>query len=214
MSTFTSATSQQLDESPVAKALREHSFNRAVAYVEHQDAVTEHHVVRAEMLAEIEATLGEASAADMLSELRSSGLLWSVVARYVGVSDAALRKWRRGGSIDVEHRRRLARLTALARLFSSYAINTSSAGFAEWLDLRIIPNFSATPLDLLRLHRHGPASSLQPLLDWMLEQPDGEHAEDLLDRYLSDDWRDDRDEEQRYRIVRDKNGDRLLMFDE
>src|SRR5262245_59725114 len=47
---------------------------------------------------------------DLLDALATEfGLSWTTIARMVGVTDAAVRKWRRGEPIAPENRRRLAR---------------------------------------------------------------------------------------------------------
>lgn len=214
MTETTSAPSRQLEETPVVQRLQEKSFNRETAYLSHRDALSDHHVVRAEVLDESERQLVEDAAADLLSELRRYGLLWSAVAEMVGVSDAAIRKWRKGSAIEPTHKRRLARLVALGRLHRAYAMPTTSTGFAEWLDTRITPSFSATPLDLLALNRQRGSAALQPLLDWMLEHPDREHGEALLGRYLGEVWREQAQDEQRFRIARNAEGDRILVVDD
>jgi hypothetical protein len=214
MNTTTSAPLRQLEETPIVQRLREHSFNRAAAYSEHRDAVSDHHILRAEFLDDIEAALIDQSAPDLLAELRGFGLLWSVVAQAIGVSDAAIRKWRKGQSIAGGHKRQLARLVALGRLHQTYATPTTSAGFAEWLDTRVVKHFSATPLDLLAISRRRDSAALQPLLDWMLEHPDSGQGEELLDRYIGHAWRDQAQEEQRFRIVTSAAGDRVLVIDE
>jgi hypothetical protein len=91
---------------------------------------------------------------------------------------------------------------------------TTSTGFAEWLDTPVVAGFLATPLDLLALNRRRGSAALQPLLDWMLEHPDREYGETLLDRYLGEAWREQAQEEQRFRIVRSAHGDRVLVIDE
>lgn len=214
MTTTTGTPSRQLQESPVVQRLQETSFNRETAFLGHRDAVSDHHFVRAEALDESERRLVEEATRELLTELRSFGLLWSSVAQVVGVSDAAVRKWRNGGAIEQRHKRRLARLAALGRLHHAYAMPTSSTGFAEWLDTPIIPSFSATPLDLVALNRERDSAALQLLLDWMLEHSDREHGEVLLDRYLGEAWREQAQDEQRFRIVRSADGDQILVVDE
>jgi hypothetical protein len=210
----TRAPTTQLEEAPVVARLREQSFNRAAAHEDHEGAVAAHHVVRAELLDRLIVTLAKEPAPELLRELRASGLLWSVVAQVVGVTDAAIRKWRKDQPIEDAHRRRLARLVGLGRLYRKYVIPADRTGFAEWLDTRILDDFSATPLQLLALNRESDSSRLQPLLDWMLDQPDRTHAEALLDRYLGTEWRHEAQTEQRFRIVTSANGDRVLIIDE
>src|SRR5262249_10043468 len=153
-------------------------------------------------------------AADLLDELREQGLLWSAVAQVVGVTDTAVRKWRKGQPIDAQHLQRLARLVSLARLYAGYAEPGTSTAFAEWLAMPISPPFSPTPLDILPLAPDDQAHELQSLLDWMLDQPDSDHAEALLDRYLGATWREAAQEERRFRIVTNAVGERTLVIDE
>jgi len=213
MTNTTTALPQQLRQSPVVAGLMEHAFNRAAAYIEHQGTVSDHHVARAQWLDDATEDFAAVEPSALLAELRSAGLLWSMVSDVVGVTDTAVRKWRKGAAIDPRHHRRLARLSALAALHANFASPTSDTSFAEWLDTRIVPGFSATPLTLLTLNRDGGATRLQPLLDWMLDHVDGEHGEALLDRYLGEQWRGEAREEQRYRIVTDSTGDRILLME-
>jgi hypothetical protein len=214
MSATASTASWQLEQTPVVQRLQETSFNREAAYHGHRDALSDHHVVQAEVLDETEQRLVEEPTDQLLTELRSFGLLWSAVAQAIGVSDAAIRKWRKGGAIEETRKRRLARLVALARLHRRYRLPSTSTGFAEWLDTRIMPEFSATPLDLLTLNRESDSVALQPLLDWMFEHADREHGAALLDRYFGESWRQQAQDEQRFRIVRSAQGDRVLIIDE
>jgi non-ribosomal peptide synthetase component F len=182
--------------------------------MEHLDAVASHHVVRSEVLDAYVTEAKEASPSELLRELRDAGLLWSVVAEMVGVTDAAVRKWRRGESIDAVHRERLARTAALARLYTAYSMPSAEpSAFAEWLDTRIVPNFSATPLQLLLLNRDADSRELQPLFDWAFDHTDLARGEGVLDHYLSDAWRNEALAEQRFRIVTNSAGERELLID-
>jgi len=210
----TSSAPQQLYETPVVERLREHSFNRELARLDHEDSVAAHHVVRAELLDELTQELAVDPVLDLLTELRERGLLWSTVAEIVGVTDAAIRKWRRGEPIDNRHRIRVSRLVALGRLYTNYAPEESPTGFAEWLARPVVRQFTAAPFQLLALNRDVESSELQPLLDWMLAHRDGERAEDLLDRYLSKTWRAEARAEQHFRIVTNAAGDRILLVDD
>ncbi len=207
----TSPPAKQLRDTPVVERLREQSFNRVGAYLAHQDAVADHHGVRAEYIDELVDQLAETPVAEILAHLRLYGLLWSKVAEIVGVTETAVRKWRKGATIDSTHRRRLCRLAALGQIHEEYAMPGSSTAFGEWLDSNIVPRFSATPMQLLALNRESDVAVLQPLLDWMLDQPDAAHAEHLLDQYLGTQWRDDAQEEQRFRIVTNSAGERILL---
>lgn len=207
----TSSMSEQITEVPVVN-LRDQAVNRATAYEHHQTSVTDHHAVRADLLRREVAALEDTPAAELLQELRGQGLLWSMVALVVGVSDSAIRKWRRGEPIEPTHHRRLTLLTALAHIYATYADPT--VRFSAWLDSEVVPRFSATPLQLIALSRDADATVFQPLLDLMLGLEDGEQPEAILDRYLGSGWRDEAISEQRFKIVTTAAGDRLLVIDE
>jgi len=212
MSATTSSMSEQIVETPVVARLREQSFNRANAYDNHQTSVTDHHAARAALLQREMAQLRGMPATELLKELRGQGLLWSMVASVVGVSDAAIRKWRRGESIEPMHHQRIVLLTALSHIYTAYA--DPVLPFSAWVDSEIVPRFSATPLQLIALNRDSDVALLQPLLDLMLGLEDGEQPDAILDRYLGTGWRDEAAAEQRFKIVTTASGDRLLVIDE
>jgi hypothetical protein len=209
----TSPPVKQLQETPVVMRLREYSFNRSDAHLVHQDAVADHHSVRAEYIDDLVDQLTATPVAEILAELRQRGLLWSKAAEIVGVTETAVRKWRRGAPIDSKHRRSLSRLAALGQIYDQYNMLAGPTAFGEWLDSNIVPRFSATPTQLLALNREREVAVLQPLLDWMLNLSDAAHAEHLLDQYLGEQWRNDAKEEQRFRIVTNAAGERVLLVD-
>jgi transcriptional regulator with XRE-family HTH domain len=209
----TSPPAEQLQETAVVARLREHSFNRADAYLAHQDAVADHHRVRAEYIDDLVDQLNETSAVEILAELRQRGLLWSKVAEIVGVTETAVRKWRKGAAIDLTHRHSLGRLAALGHIYEEWAMPGGPTAFGEWLDSNIVSHFSATPTQLLALNREADVAVLQPLLDWMLGEPDATQAERLLDQYLGARWRNDAQQEQRFRIVTNGAGERILLVE-
>lgn len=209
----TSAPAKQLQETPVVERLRETSFNREGAYLAHQDAIADHHSVRAEYIDELVDRLAETPAPELLADLRQRGVLWSKVAEVVGVTETAVRKWRKGAAIDSAHRYSLSRLAALGQIHHEYAMPGGNTAFGEWLESGISQHFSATPMQLLTLNRECDVTVLQPLLDWMLEQSDAAPADQLLDHYLGAHWRDDAREEQRFRIVTNGAGERILLVD-
>jgi hypothetical protein len=212
MSATSSRGEQIVETQPVVTRLRAETFNRATAHEKHQTSVIDHHAARADLLQAEMQQLVNTTAADLLKELRAQGLLWSMVASVVGVSDAAIRKWRRGESIEPTHHGRLVLLTALSHIYVAYGDPTLP--FAAWIDSEIVPRFSATPLQLIALNRDSDAVALQPLLDLMLLVEDGPRPEEILDRYLGPTWRDEAVAEQRFRIITTASGDRLLVVDE
>jgi DNA-binding transcriptional regulator YiaG len=202
----------QVPPNPLVERLRDHAFNRERTHLEHLDSVYAHHEVRAELVEKSAAEIGELGAQAVLEELRGRGLLWSVVAEVVGVTDSAVRKWRRGQAIEPTHRRRLDRLAALGRLYDTYAA-PDGGSFGQWLDSVISPAFSASPLQLIRLTRDYPSIYLQPLLDWAFGATGSDGAK-LLDNYLGAAWREAAQIEQSFRIITNAAGERLLVIDE
>lgn len=67
-----------------------------------------------------------------------------VVARALGVTPTAVRKWRRGEPARPEHRDRLAQLAALFQLLSEVGVHDP----AGWFDIAISAESTLTPLDL------------------------------------------------------------------
>lgn len=202
----------QLAPTELQERLRTQSFNRAAAELQHEDAVSEHHDARVALLDEYrDELIAQSDAPALLDELRAAGLLWSDIAKVIGVSDTAVRKWRAGRPIEQQHLRRLALLVALSRLYAGQGPHRPT--FAERMQSRLIENFSATPLQLITLGRDEPVDHLQPLLDWMLDLTDREAAEKLLDRYIGRDWRRSAQAEQRFRIVTNADGERILVID-
>ncbi len=202
---------QQLNSPEIVERLREDGANRFQSHDAYQTSVSKHHGTRADLLKSEMDSLRSTPVPELLNELRESGLLWSMIAAVVGVSDAAIRKWRRGEAIEDHNRRRLTLLKALQNV---YAITGSpTIPFSDWIDTRIVPTFSATPLQLLTLHRDSDATYLQPLMDFMVEQQDGESPEVLLDRYVGPSWRAEHVAEQRFKIVTIASGERYLEIE-
>jgi len=86
----------------------------------------------------------------LLRELSSQrGLGWSDIARLVGVSVQALRKWRSGQAATGEHRLAVARLAAFLDLLDHELISDP----AGWLEMPLVPGYSPRHLDLYRAGR-------------------------------------------------------------
>lgn len=85
---------------------------------------------------------------DVLSTDR--GLGWSDIARLVGVSVQAVRKWRRGEAVTGENRLAVARVVALFDMLSSETPVQDPAG---WLEIPVIEGYALRHLDLYRLGR-------------------------------------------------------------
>jgi hypothetical protein len=96
---------------------------------------------------------------DLLDELANvRGLSWAAIARLVGVTDTAVRKWRKGIPMTGENRRRLAGVIAFLDLVGE-ALNPLHDA-SSWLEIPLADETTLTPVDL---YGHGNANLL---LDW------------------------------------------------
>ncbi|MDQ4142804.1 MAG: transcriptional regulator [Actinomycetota bacterium] len=86
----------------------------------------------------------------LLKELGSTGFSWREVARAAGVSLPAVHKWKAGGGLVPENRRRIARLVALCRLLSERFFIED---VAAWLEMPLVPEAPVNGLDLLARDR-------------------------------------------------------------
>jgi transcriptional regulator with XRE-family HTH domain len=100
---------------------------------------------------------------NLLAELAARGFAWNAVARLVGVSVPALRKWRQGETASGENRRKLAELAALCDLLEDeYHVED----VASWME---VPISSEAPVRPLELYERG---RTELLLDWAAHRVD------------------------------------------
>ena len=86
-----------------------------------------------------------ASGATLLRELSAGrGLSWTDIARLVGVSSSAIRKWRAAEEPSGTNRLALARLAAFLDLLEEFSIEDP----AGWMAVPIAEGFTLLPLDL------------------------------------------------------------------
>lgn len=82
---------------------------------------------------------------DMLAELSELGFAWRDVARLLGVSVAAVQKWRKGDSHSGENRYKIAALLAACDLIAEhYGVQE----IASWFETPVLGGVPVTPLDL------------------------------------------------------------------
>lgn len=146
-----------------------------------QDAASIHQEIRDYDLDQRAAIKGRHGISSLLSELAvDRGMAWADIARLVGVSISAVRKWRGTGSSSPEHREALARLTAFLDLLEEYAIEDP----AQWMEMRLpLPSgYLISPMDL---YQKGEISALLEYASQRLT------AEEMLDKTYSD-WRETR----------------------
>jgi hypothetical protein len=119
-----------------------------------------------------------ASAQDLLTELANRGYSWTTIARLVGVSVPALRKWRMGENPSGENRRRLGQLAALTDFLEEYMIND----VPSWLEMPLDDTVPTTCADICA------AGRVDLVLDFAANRIN--HPHDLLDAFNSQ-WRSD-----------------------
>jgi hypothetical protein len=88
--------------------------------------------------------------ANLLNELsKVRGLGWSDIARLVGVSVQALRKWRQHEPITGENRLAVARLAALLDLLEGVPVQDA----AGWLEIPLVQGYALRHVDLYQRAR-------------------------------------------------------------
>ena len=132
--------------------------------------------------------------ADLLSELADLGFSWTSVARIVGVSIPAIRKWRHGETVSGENRRRLARLVALVGVLASDHVVFE---IASWLDVPLAGS-SFTGIDVLA------AGQVRDLMEYATGHLG---SAELLDRAVPG-WQDTLDD--RFEVYRAGDGERAI----
>jgi transcriptional regulator with XRE-family HTH domain len=96
------------------------------------------------------AELAQQGSSSLLEQVNVTwGLSWSAVARMIGVSDTAVRKWRRGETVSPENLRQLARSVAFLGLVKEQGWISD---VAAWLEMRIAEASTLTPADLYPTH--------------------------------------------------------------
>lgn len=147
----------------------------------HGDVSALHHRARQMDLKERTAEKLRKSVPELLRELAiDRGMAWSDIADLVGVSVAAVRKWRTDGGATADNRSRLARLAAFLDALTACGV----ADAAQWIEiaLPLSEGYTITPIEVYR--RGGE----QALLDHACGH---EPAQKVLDAAMPG-WRHDR----------------------
>lgn len=158
-----------------------------------------HHDVQTYDLDQRAAVKARSGVPTLLNELAvERGMAWSDIARLVGVTVAAVRKWRRAeGGASAESRAELARLAAFLDLLSESAIEDP----AQWMEMRLpLPDgYVHTPMDLYR------RAAYIPLLDYASQR---RTAAQVLDE-VDPDWRDKRSD---FEVYTESDGEQAFRL--
>lgn len=133
---------------------------------------------------------------ELLDELAALGLSWRAIARSVGVTVPAVRKWRRGGATTGPNRRAIARLLAFVDVLSSDHLVDD---VPSWMEMPI----GGTALTGVDAYCAGE--------ERMLLQHAAGHvpSEELLDR-LNPSWRSTVDD--RFEVVTADDGEPMIRM--
>lgn len=88
---------------------------------------------------------GKEAPTELLAELSKQGFSWRGVAQLLGVTNAAVQKWRRGEGVSGENRRVLAGLVAACDLLAAHFYVQD---IASWLETPLLADAPVTPEDL------------------------------------------------------------------
>ena len=175
--TMTSARVPVEEISPTWSSLAEKTAGlRDNARFLHDDASALHQRTQRHDLNARTSAKARASAQELLNQLAHLGYSWSMIARLVGVSVPALRKWRQGESSTGENRRRIAELAALTDFLDEYMITD----IPSWLEVPLDPYAAITCADICA------AGRVDLVLDFAANRIASPHA--LLDAF-DPDWK-------------------------
>lgn len=118
-------------------------------------------------------------ASEMLNSLADQGFAWRDVARIVGVSVPAVRKWRHGETPTPRHLMSIAQFYALTVILREDHLVFN---VARWMEVPLIPDATVTGLDLAAFGKY------VDLCELAAQQVT---PEEVLDR-LEPGWRDNR----------------------
>ncbi len=114
------------------------------------DVGSDHHAAQLQTLELVARERARDDVQTLLDDLSvQRGLGWSDIARLVGVSVQAIRKWRRGEPITGTNRLSVARLAALLDLLEGVPVQDP----AGWLEIPLVSGYSLRLLDLYRSGR-------------------------------------------------------------
>lgn len=162
------------------------------------DAMSLHQEAQTRLLDERAALVGLQEPKESLDYMSEEvGLSWATIGRMVGVTDAAVRKWRRGESIGPENRRRLARAAAFLELLSAFPVGER----ATWMEMRLSEEATLTPVDLYVEGR------VDLLFDFVSRR---QSAHQILDAFDTS-WRSTYPPDSRFIVTRAADGDTAIV---
>ncbi len=163
--------------------------------------VTEIHESSQEIeLAALTQKLESSSPVDLLDEMADDFVFpWAVLARVIGVTPAAIRKWRRGETVTPGFHHSLAAFVAFCRLLRKREPRIENV--ARWMEMPAAARSDITRVDLyIDGHR-------TPLLDMSAVRVTGEQVLDDTDPA----WRDRAARSGRFKVLRHEDGSTSIV---
>lgn len=141
---------------------------------------------------------------DGVTRLADDGMSWAQIALALGVTDAAIRKWRNGRSEpNPDMTPRVGRLLAFKEWFDAHAPHFHG-DFAAWMETPVLPDVHVTPA-----HVYATDGGLRLLVEHM--DPRHERWELVLDA-AAPGWRERRERGRRFEVVTTAHGERVLAY--
>lgn len=159
----------------------------------------EHREQRRRQLRQAASQLGWQDPGDILRQLAVDyGISWAAIAKMLGVSPTAVRKWRRGESVSADRRGALAHLLAVLQHAQA---SQPIADIGRWLEVRVVDESWLTPIDLFAM------GATDPLLDWL-----GSYLSvtEMLDE-IDEDWRNKYARDNSYEVAEGPAGQRSIV---
>jgi hypothetical protein len=155
-----------------------------------------------EQLRESSTSHARQSGEELLDDLAlNRGLAWQTIATMLGVTSAAIRKWRRGGSVAPENRAELAALVAFFEELER--IEKPIADLGSWIEMRVRDDTTLTPAEIYRSGAYGRLL----LIHWTCGEI---HTATMLDRFDSS-WREDYAPDPNFRVGVGPDGERAIV---
>lgn len=193
---------QTQTQTPVLLAARTAEL-RSQAGAANEDARDLDHVGMGVELAQLTQAFEQRAPQELLDELGDErGLAWALVARAVGVTPAAVRKWRRGERVTPAYRHALAEFAAFCQILQQRNPRIDEVG--EWLEMPAASGSDASRADLyIDGHR-------TELLDIARELATGEQLLDLSDPS----WRERAATARNFEVLEHEDGTRSIVVRE
>jgi len=131
---------------------------------------------------------------DLLEDLADEGFSWATIARILGVTATAVRKWRRGDGVTAANHQAVAHLLGTTRMLKHVQPLIDDAAF--WLEAPCREDTTLSRLDLYRLGR---------MIELLALAAERRSAVEVLDEAVPG-WRETHGRDDRFSLVWQEDG--------